>query len=39
MAAVNGGHVEIVKVLIQAGADVNLEAWVSCWSEQCACIN
>ena len=28
MVAARGGHVEIVQVLIKAGADANLNGWV-----------
>ena len=39
MVAARGGHVEIVQVLIKAGADVNFKNCVSCSSRQCACIS
>ena len=39
MVAAEGGYVEIVEVLIKAGADVYLTNWVSCWSQLCACIS
>ena len=30
MMAAQGGHLEVVKALIEAGADVNLSTWVYC---------
>ena len=39
MVAAEGGHVEIVEVLIKTGADVNQKGRVSCPSRQCACIS
>ena len=33
MMAAAGGYIEIVMVLIEAGADVNLKGLVSCWNE------
>lgn len=41
MAAANGGHVKIVKLLLAHGADVNAQSstgnlvWGSCWDLQC----
>ena len=30
MMAAQGGHVEMVKALVEAGGDVNLRIWVCC---------
>ena len=34
MMAAEGGHVETVMALIKHGASVDLEDWVSFWSQQ-----
>ena len=39
MLAAEHGCVKVVKVLIKAGADVNLKDKVSYRSQQCACIS
>ena len=33
MLAAGGGYIEVVEVLTNAGADVNLKGAVSCWSQ------